>query len=625
MTLSRACPRPTQRCGAIHCRCPSGPRWSRRRVARSNTCGSIGSRRETSATIPHIARGLTMEGAAVHSVFAGLRPVHRRVRTAGHSASNLPSACCGDEGRRRQRLVSEGRRAGRRAGRVAGGANAGPPPSSAATGAARAATSSRSTCASSASRLRADTARRGRFRADLPEERRSFRSLAPVRDPARAVTPALPVPRASLSTGALFGAGSAARRPCREQTEEMAKDTQGAMSPPGTGEREQRSPGLETIRAALRSEMAVVFGAITTALFYAFSDALLSDLLPDVWSIVLFIWLFGTMLWCAFGVVRHADCLAELVGEPYGTLILTLAVISIEVSLISSIMLHGANEPTLARDTMFAVLMIILNGMVGLALLVGGPRHREQHYNLQGAKAFLAVIIPLAVLTMTLPRFLSSPRAAFSPLQAAFFAAMTIGLYGVFLSVQTVRHRNLFKDPGARRRNPVAVPEPLTHDEPSHRHGEHAIHSVPFHVALLMLAALPVLLLSKKLAVFVDYGMETLGAPVELGGIIIAILVLAPEGLGALRAALANRLQRSVNILLGSALATIGLTIPVVLMVGLIINVDVELGLDQVEMVLLLVTLTVSALTFTGGRTNILQGAVHLVLFFAFLLLIFKP
>jgi len=406
----------------------------------------------------------------------------------------------------------------------------------------------------------------------------------------------------------------------------MAEDTRGVVSPPGSGDAEKRSPRLETIKTVLRSEAPAVFGATTTVLFYVFSDALLSNLRPNPWTIVLFLWLFGTMLWCAFGVVRHADCLAELLGEPYGTLILTLAVISIEVSLISSIMLHGANEPTLARDTMFAVLMIILNGMVGLALLVGALRHREQHYNLQGAKAFLAVIIPLAVLTLILPYFTRSARLpAFTPVQAAFFAAMTIVLYGVFLSVQTVRHKNLFVEPGVPAPLPAAVPDPLAHDETSHEHGHHEIRSVPFHAAVLLVTILPVVLLSKKLAVFVDYGIETLAAPVALGGIIVAILVLTPEGLGALRAALANRLQRSVNILLGSALATIGLTVPAVLTIGLIINRDVELGLGQVDMVLLLLTLTVSTLTFTGGRTNVLQGAVHLVLFLAFLMLVLSP
>ena len=151
-------------------------------------------------------------------------------------------------------------------------------------------------------------------------------------------------------------------------------------------------------------------------------------------------------------------------------------------------MLRGANEPTLARDTMFAVLMIILNGMVGLALLVGALRRREQHYNLQGAKAFLAVIIPLAVLTLILPDFtMSAGLPAFTPVQAAFFGAMTIGLYGVFLAVQTVRHKNLFMEPGVRARLPNTAPDPLAHVEAGREHGQHEMGSVPFHAALLAL------------------------------------------------------------------------------------------------------------------------------------------
>ncbi len=159
------------------------------------------------------------------------------------------------------------------------------------------------------------------------------------------------------------------------------------------------------IQRLMRTEGALLLGTLTTVLFYVFSDALLAGLALDPTTIALFIWLFAAMLWCAFGVVRHADSLAEMLGEPYGTLILTLSVIGIEVSLISAIMLHGENQPTLARDTMFAVLMIILNAMVGVALLLGGLRYGEQHFNLQGAKAFLAVLVPLAVLTLVLPDF----------------------------------------------------------------------------------------------------------------------------------------------------------------------------------------------------------------------------
>jgi len=382
-------------------------------------------------------------------------------------------------------------------------------------------------------------------------------------------------------------------------------------------------------RSALRTartESAFLFGAVTTLVFYALGDLVVEGLGANPRTAMLFLWVFGAMLWCAFGVVRHADCLAELLGEPYGTLILTLSVISIEVSLIASIMLLGENEPALARDTMFAVLMIILNGMVGIALLLGAIRHREQHYNLQGAKSFLAVIVPLAALTLVLPNFTQSTEGpTFTTVQGTFFGVSTIFLYGVFLVIQTARHRLHFVEPRAPANPAAQAHDPLALDERAHEPGHHEVRSLTYHAAFLILTILPVVLLSKKLAAFVDFLTETLGAPAALGGLVIAVLVLSPEGMSALQAALRNRLQRSVNILLGSALATIGLTVPAILAIGLLTGKSVELGLEPVEMVMLILTLAVCSLTFSGGRTNVLQGAVHVVLFLAYIVLIFNP
>lgn len=373
-------------------------------------------------------------------------------------------------------------------------------------------------------------------------------------------------------------------------------------------------PGL---LEALLAERPFFAGAITAAILMAFGAPWLADPSHELRSALLFGWIFGVMLWCAFGVMRHADHLAEALGEPYGTLILTLAVTVIEVALISAIMLTGENDPHLARDTMFAVLMIVLNGMIGAALLLGGIRHRRQHFNVEGAKAFLAVIVPLSIFALVLPDFTAS-TPGLSPLQQAFFAGVTILLYGVFLAIQTVRDRGLFVGPDVEL---TAREEHDEHwDEDRGQRGP-----LVYHALFLVLTMLPVVLLSEKLAVFVDYGVFRLGAPAALGGVIVALVVLTPEGLGALRAAAANRLQRSVNICLGSALATIGLTVPAVLLIGLVTGARVELGLDAIEMVLLLLTLLVSTLTFGSGQTNILQGAVHLVLFLAYALLIFDP
>ena len=366
--------------------------------------------------------------------------------------------------------------------------------------------------------------------------------------------------------------------------------------------------------SVLRDEAGFLAGAATTAILMTVGSVWFSTLGQSLMTPLLFVWVFGVMIWCSFGVVRHAESLAELLGEPYGTLILTLAVITIEVSLIAAIMLTGDANPVLARDTMLAVIMIVLNGIVGTALLIGGLRHKEQTFNLQGARTFLAVLITLATMSLVLPRFTKSTiDPTFTTLQAAMFAAITIALYATFLAVQTTRHKEYFLQP----QDSEADDRP----EPPH----HASRSVGYHAALLVLTMLPIVLLSKKLALLVDFGIGTLAAPAALGGILVAVLVLSPEGMAAIHAALANRIQRAVNICLGSALATIGLTVPAVLVIGLITGQKVVLGLDEAEMVLLLLTLLLSALTFGGIRTNMLQGAVHLVIFAVYIVLIFSP
>ncbi len=377
-----------------------------------------------------------------------------------------------------------------------------------------------------------------------------------------------------------------------------------------------------SLLAAVQGELPFIAGAVTTIAFTLFGDAWFAELSLSIGNGLLFAWIFAAMLWCAFGVVRHADCLAELLGEPYGTLILTLSVIGIEVTLIVAIMLTGGGNPALARDTMFAILMIVLNGMVGLVLLIGGLRHLEQEYNLRGARAFLGVIVPLATIALILPVFTkSTPDPSLTPFQAAVFAAMTTLLYGVFLAIQTVRHRSFFLQP-AKERTDVAGGLATETEEGHHVHG---VRSVPYHAIFLFLTMLPIVLLSKKLALFVDFGIASLQAPAALGGILVAVVVLTPEALAAIHAAQSDRLQRSVNICLGSALSTIGLTVPAVVTISLVTGKHIVLGLEQANIVLLVLTLFVSALTFGGVRTNVLQGAVHLVLFIVFLVLVFNP
>jgi Ca2+:H+ antiporter len=366
--------------------------------------------------------------------------------------------------------------------------------------------------------------------------------------------------------------------------------------------------------AFIRSEYPLFIGLTTAVLFLTTGNILVENLSSPLVLGVVFIWLFGTVLWSAISVVRHADCLAIKCGEPYGTLILTLAAISIEVMMISATMLHGANNPTIARDMMFAVLMIALNGLIGLSLLLGGLRHHEQTYNLRGANAYLNAIMALSVLSLVLPDYTTSMSGPnLSKVQEVFLASCSLGLYGIFLLIQTTRHRQYFMETG----DAAAVIHPA--------HQPIEMRSGPYHAALLFLYLVAVILLAEKFAIPLDDSIERFGMPQAFGGAIVAALVLAPEALTAIQAALKNQLQRSVNILHGSVLASIGLTVPAVLTIGLLTHREVSLGLQGGNVPLLLLTLAVSVVSFASGKTSILQGCIHLLLFMVFLLLIFCP
>ncbi len=375
----------------------------------------------------------------------------------------------------------------------------------------------------------------------------------------------------------------------------------------------QHAKNTQQFGSAIRAEFPLLVGLGTIAIFLVVGSDL-SELTTRTLPLLgVFVWLFAVILWSAMCVVRHADCLAIKFGEPYGTLILTLSAISIEVVVISTAMLHGANNPTLGRDAIFAVIMIALNGLVGLSLMLGGLRYREQHYNIQGVNAYLNVIMALAVLGLVLPNFtISTSGPTFSTEQEIFFAAVSLLLYAVFLLIQTLRHRGYFLD----------VKETATKHSPHHLA---RIRSTGFHALMMLLYLAAVIFLAEKFAVPLDNSIEQFHMPQAFGGAVIAALVLSPEGLGGITASLQNQLQRSINILFGSVLATIGLTIPAVLMIGLLTKRSVSLGLEGGNLPLLLLTLAVSVVTFTSRKTNVLQGCIHLLLFAVFVLLIFAP
>jgi Ca2+:H+ antiporter len=376
----------------------------------------------------------------------------------------------------------------------------------------------------------------------------------------------------------------------------------------------QQAKNAQRLSGAIRAEFPLLIGLVTVAIFFAAGSQLVEIIAHPARLIGVFIWLFAVILWSAMCVVRHAECLAVKLGEPYGTLILTLSAISIEVVMISTAMLHGANNPTLGRDAIFAVVMIALNGFAGLCLVIGGLRYREQYYNLQGVNSYLNVIMTLAVLGLVLPNFTTSTSSpTFSTEQEIFLIVMSLLLYGIFLLIQTMRHRRYFVE---SRETAVAA---------NSAHHPLQTHSTGFHATMLLVYMVTVILLAKKFAVPLDNSIERFGMPQAFGGAIIAALVLAPEGIGAIDATLRNQLQRSINILFGSVLATIGLTISAVLTIGLSTRQSVVLGVQGGNLPLLLLTLAVSVVTFTSRKTNVLQGCVHLLLFAVFVLLIFAP
>jgi Ca2+:H+ antiporter len=314
-----------------------------------------------------------------------------------------------------------------------------------------------------------------------------------------------------------------------------------------------------------------------------------------------------------FAAVYHAEVVAHRTGEPFGTLVLAIAVTVIEVALIVSIMLSTpGGKIELARDTVFAAVMIVCNGIVGVCLLFGGARHHEQGFHVQGASAALAVLAALTILTLVLPNVSTTvPGPYFSSSQLVFAAIVSLVLYGSFVFIQTVRHRDYFLPIGRKNDEEHARP-------PS---GRTALISG----GLLIAALIAVVGLAKALTPMLEIGVVWLGVPEAAVGIVIAGLVLLPEGLAALRAAQANRLQTSLNLALGSALASIGLTIPAVATLSIVLHRPLELGLNGKEQILLALTLIVGVITLGTGRTTVLQGVVHLVIFAAFLFFAIVP
>jgi len=323
----------------------------------------------------------------------------------------------------------------------------------------------------------------------------------------------------------------------------------------------------------------------------------------------------GTALLAAvLAAVHHAEVLAHRVGEPLGTLVLALSVTVIEVALIVSMMIAGGpDQAPLARDTVFSAVMIICNGVVGLCLLLGGLRHREQKFRIEGAGPTFAALATLATLSLALPSFTTTtPGPTYSPSQLVFAAVASLAVWAIFTFAQTVRHRDYFLPEEAATADDDHLPPP-------------SLGAAWWSFALLLVSLVAVVGLAKVLSPAIEAAVEAVGAPKAVIGVVIAMIVLLPETWAAVRAARADRLQTAMNLALGSALASIGLTIPAVVAVSFVFDLPVALGLGGKDLVLMTLTFVVGGITLGSGRTSFLQGAVHLVIFAAFLFLALVP
>lgn len=351
-------------------------------------------------------------------------------------------------------------------------------------------------------------------------------------------------------------------------------------------------------------EYSLILAIIALITLYLYSDAADFSVIVVVNLISL-----AAILASAFSVVRHADVLAHRLGEPYGSLILSLSVVILEVSLISALMATGDAGPTLMRDTIYSIIMIVLSGLVGISLLIGGQKFSTQHMNMGGIKQYLTAIIPMAMIVLVLPAFMEG--RTFTQIPLVIVGLISAAMYVVFLIIQTKTHQRLF-----------VYEDEDESDDPDDLHGKPSAHSSLWHGVWLVLHLIIVISITKINAAPLEFLLNEINAPKQFTGFLVALLILSPEGLGAIRAVLANQVQRAMNLFFGSVIATISLTVPTVTLIAIITDQPLIFGLDSTNIVVLIAVLMLCQTSFVTGRTNALNGAAHLAIFAAYMMTI---
>src|SRR5262249_13975649 len=373
-----------------------------------------------------------------------------------------------------------------------------------------------------------------------------------------------------------------------------------------------KSQGLTRIVGALPPEGSFVLTVPTIGLVALLASS------PEIGPIghfgsltqVLLVLIFSVVVYAAIGVVGHAELLAEKYGEPYGTLILTLSAVTVEVVMLTTMVLHHDNNPTLARDTIFATVMILVNGLVGLSLLIGGLRYGEQRYNVKSSKAFLTMLFALTGLALILPDAVTPTQE--SRLEV-FLVIDSLVLYAFFLHIQTRKPTHFFVFDGSGKERGSS----------GHGSGAASRREIPgaYHATMLVLTIGALAVLVEYLSIALDDTMDVLHFPAQIPALVVAIIIVSPESLTAIRAALNNDMQRTFNIALGSALSTVALTIPAVLVISFVSGRGIILGLTPVQASLMIISLLVASIAEADGSTSALEGLVQLVLFGSFVVM----
>lgn len=362
---------------------------------------------------------------------------------------------------------------------------------------------------------------------------------------------------------------------------------------------------------------------LVVGVFFTVGGSWLAAPLNPVGAACIFAILFITIVAASFGVVREADHLAHQLGEPYGTLILTLSIVAIEVILIASMLLGPGEAPTIGRDSIFAVMMIIMNLVMGICLIAGAARNGDQEYNAQGAVTYISMILLLTGTALVLPKF-TSGLGEFTSSQAVAISVLTAVLYAAFLWAQMGSQRRYFVQP-APGMMVVPASEPEAVGDEVGGAGSIDRKAVIVRSIVLIAMILPIVLLAHFLAIVMDYGVAAAGLPAAVSGVLIAIIVFTPESITAVKAAMNNEMQRTINLCHGAFVSTVGLTVPAVLVIGLITGKQVIMGISMTEVVLLALTIALSMKTLNGQKTSPIQGYMHILLFTVFALLLFMP